>query len=72
MAKVYDPKADYVCVKGRISLKDPKTNNRTLVTPETQDKAGKKLTFSLPHLKSHEVAFLVEHSGIIRLAGGKN
>lgn len=65
MTTKYDPKADYEVIRGPVSIKDGKTNNRTLL--QTGEKT--KLT----HLEPHEIAFLVEKKRVYKLAtsGGK-
>jgi len=67
MTTKYDPKADYEVVRGPVSIKDPKTNNRTLLG------IGEKT--KLTHLEPHEIAFLVEEKRTYRVAtataGGK-
>lgn len=64
MAKAtYDPKADYVVVKGPVSLKDEK-NNRTILETGSVTK--------LTHLQPHEIAYLIEKKGVYTVApGGK-
>jgi hypothetical protein len=66
MAKAtYDPKADYVVVKGPVSLKGEK-GNRTILETGSVTK--------LSHLQPHEIAFLVEKKGVYAVApaGGKS
>jgi hypothetical protein len=57
----YDPNAEYEVVKGPVSIKDAKTNNRTIL--QTGDKT------KLSHLTPAQVAFLVEAKGVYKLAG---
>ena len=60
MTTTYDPKADYEVVKGAVTIKDPKTNNRRVL------RAGD--VTKLDHLEPHQIAFLVERKRVYKVA----
>jgi hypothetical protein len=55
--KTFDPKAKYVCLHGKLSIKGER-NNRRYIDASDVDASGKKVQFTLSHLKPQEVAFL--------------
>ncbi len=67
-AKEYDPNAEYVCVRGTISIRAPKTNLPRLITPDSIDAKKNKVRFKMPHRTPGEIAYLVNGTRNIQLA----
>ncbi len=72
MAKVkvkeYDPNAEYVCVKGTLSIRDVVTKTPMLITPESVDEKGNQVRFKLPNRTPGQIAYLVDGLKKVALA----
>ena len=64
----YDPNAEYVCIKGTISIREEETNNPTLISSESVDDNENKVRFKMSHRTPGQVAYLVEGAKMIQLA----
>ncbi len=66
--KEYDPNAEYVCVKGTISIREIVTNNPILITPDSVDDKGDPVRFNMSSRTPGEIAYLVDGLKKIALA----